>query len=309
MIIRHRTIWVVAIALTSLLVIATTPQAHVAKQPEPIHVIFDMNGVLVTEQGQTKILGIKPFILYALRHTMSLHNPLDIKQTLHKKLFDFMHEVQPTHAHDVAAYDSHGNPLPAIMCDWLKGTQSCQQIRQTIQAVAQKKPHSIEQQIVTSICQMIFTPEQFIKTQCWVQETLDFVTELKGLGVKVYILSNWDPESFDLMRTTYHEIFALFDGIMISGDPHIIKPDPAIYQHMLATFNIDRTRAFFIDDQEPNIQAAQNSGITSTLCKPQKGLLSSSGPDIKRVKKEFYTWQEQMNYPDFNLVPETHQIN
>lgn len=309
MIIRNRLLSVLAIALTSLLVIASAPQESIAPHKDAIHVIFDMNGVLVTDRGHTKILGIKPFIEYALLHTLSLKNPLKIKQVLRKKLFDFMLEVQPKQQHDCVTYDTQGNELPPLMCDWLKGSQSCSQILSKVEAKALEKKLGIEQQIVTSMCRMIFTPELFIQTQHWAQETLDFVAELKADGAHVYILSNWDPESFKLMRTTYPETFALFDGILISGDAHMVKPDTAIYEHMLATFNIDRHNAFFIDDQEPNVQAAQYIGITSILCKPQKVLLSSSGPDISAAKEAFYAWQQQRSKQNTHASNNAYQAN
>ena len=93
-----------------------------------------------------------------------------------------------------------------------------------------------EESLVRALAELIFTPEYFIKTRSLVPDGIAFVKECKQAGHSLYILSNWDPYSFTILEKAYPELFELFDGIIISGDIGLIKPDPAIYQFLLAYY-------------------------------------------------------------------------
>ena len=49
----------------------------------------------------------------------------------------------------------------------------------------------------------------------------------------------------------------LFDGLLISGEDKLIKPDQAIYELAKKRFNLDPEETVFIDDKLENIEAAQ----------------------------------------------------
>lgn len=131
--------------------------------------------------------------------------------------------------------------------------------------------------------------QKFLSTKKIIKKTVKFIKECKANGFGVYILSNWDSESFELFKNMHPELFDLFDGIVISGDVHLIKPDPQIYQLIIDTYNLDPKTIVFIDDQVENIKAAQKFGIYSILC-PRKKSLFSSKPNITQVRHDFYHW-------------------
>ena len=101
----------------------------------------------------------------------------------------------------------------------------------------------------------------------------------KAQGHKVYLLSNWDAHSFPLMDARFPELFSLFDGIMISGETGLLKPDPTFFYELLDAYNLDTRSCIFLDDQKENIIAAQKMGIASALITQNQGLLVSS-PDF-----------------------------
>ena len=238
-------------------------------RPETLHIIFDMNGVLVKNKEQS---GIKQLFASMLRSKYK------------KKLFTFLESLEPRCPGETCACDGDGLLIPQIMCNWLKGTQKPQEILAKIDAAA----HRTDTRTV-SIARSIFDPQQFVATQKLVPETIQLVKDLKQQGHKVYILSNWDSESFKLMKASYADIFALFDGIMISGDVGMIKPDNSIYTHLLAQCNIPCTNACFIDDQPANVAAGCKANIHSIECKNRKKMLTTN-PDIAGVRKELYAW-------------------
>ena len=57
--------------------------------------------------------------------------------------------------------------------------------------------------------------------------------------------------------TRDYPFLQLFDGLLISGEDKLIKPDQAIYQLAKKRFNLDPEETVFIDDKLENIEAAQ----------------------------------------------------
>jgi len=62
-----------------------------------------------------------------------------------------------------------------------------------------------------------------------------------------------------------HHILSLFDGLVFSGPLHMVKPDAAIYRHLLDTYGLRAEETLFIDDSEKNIAGAAALGIHTYL--------------------------------------------
>jgi FMN phosphatase YigB (HAD superfamily) len=56
----------------------------------------------------------------------------------------------------------------------------------------------------------------------------------------------------------------LFRGIVISGEIKMIKPEREIFEYLLRRYDLLPTETVFIDDHQPNIQAAQALGLHTT---------------------------------------------
>ena len=88
------------------------------------------------------------------------------------------------------------------------------------------------------------------------EESIDILKKLKDKNYDCYVLSNWSAETFEGMTDDY-PFLKLFDGLLISGEDKLIKPDHAIYQLARDRFNLNPEETVFIDDKLENIQAAQ----------------------------------------------------
>tara|TARA_B100000073_G_scaffold71546_1_gene53219 strand:+ start:289 stop:882 length:594 start_codon:yes stop_codon:yes gene_type:complete len=88
------------------------------------------------------------------------------------------------------------------------------------------------------------------------EESVDILKKLKDKNYDCYVLSNWSAETFEGMTDDY-PFLKLFDGLLISGEDKLIKPDHAIYQLARDRFNLNPEETVFIDDKLENIQAAQ----------------------------------------------------
>ena len=290
MITNQHPIVILFLAITSSLLLLAAP--HKANHSLPVRnqeisVIFDLNGVLVKNGGETRILGVSKFIPYALMYGFSC------KKRLKQSMFDFYESIEARTPGQALACDQDGIILPQLMCEWMRGTQTPATILAKVKAESLTRAPGLEIDLITAIAHMIFTPELFIQTQHPIDEAFDFVRELKERGYKTYVLSNFDSQSFRLLAKEHSELFSLFDGIVISGDVKLLKPEPAIYEHILQVHGIDRSKAFFIDDQMVNVQGARNVGISSVLCPLKQGIFSAI-PDTSTIRTQFYAWRSHL---------------
>ena len=90
--------------------------------------------------------------------------------------------------------------------------------------------------------------------------TVDILAELKRTGVPRYALTNWSAETFPPQRNRF-EFLSWFDGIVVSGNEGVIKPDPRIFRILLDRYRIAPQEAVFIDDNPANAEAATTLGI------------------------------------------------
>ena len=90
------------------------------------------------------------------------------------------------------------------------------------------------------------------------------VTVLRNLKekYKLYGLTNWSAETFPIVFKRF-AFFTLFDGIVISGEEKLIKPDKKIFELMLDRYRLEAKNSLFIDDNMKNIQAAKEMGFVT----------------------------------------------
>lgn len=92
-----------------------------------------------------------------------------------------------------------------------------------------------------------------------IDENIKLIKPLKD-KYKVYGLTNWSAETLPIAKERY-SFFEDLDGIIVSGDEKLIKPDPEIYNVLLQRFNIEAEESLFIDDNADNIKTAKELGF------------------------------------------------
>ena len=94
--------------------------------------------------------------------------------------------------------------------------------------------------------------------------SVEILRNLKTRGYRVYALSNWAAETFALIKEKYGFLRA-FDGIMISGEEKLVKPDPKIYARLLKKYDLHASNCIFIDYNTANISKAADLGFETIL--------------------------------------------
>ena len=107
----------------------------------------------------------------------------------------------------------------------------------------------------------------------------EWIQELKAQGYGVYGLSNWSHETFPMVKDQY-EAFGMMDGIVMSGQELIAKPDLRIYQILLERYGLKAEECVFIDDRKENIEAGEKVGIRGIVfenCEQARKCLAEIG--------------------------------
>ena len=99
--------------------------------------------------------------------------------------------------------------------------------------------------------------EEMLKGE--ISETVEILHELRK-EFKVYGLTNWSAETFPIAQQRF-PFLQVFDGIVVSGEEKMIKPDPAIFQLLMSRYNIKAEQSLFIDDNIKNVAAARQLGF------------------------------------------------
>ncbi|HET9006380.1 MAG TPA: HAD family phosphatase [Actinomycetes bacterium] len=89
---------------------------------------------------------------------------------------------------------------------------------------------------------------------------VELLAELRATGLPLYALTNWSAETFVVARERF-AFLDWFDGLLVSGEERIIKPDPAIFELLLDRFGLDPGSTFYVDDSPANVAAAAALGL------------------------------------------------
>ena len=86
----------------------------------------------------------------------------------------------------------------------------------------------------------------------------DLLRSARAADVRTCLLSNsWGSEWYD--RTGFAE---LFDGVVISCEVGMRKPEPEIFAHAAKLIGLPADACVFVDDVQANIDAAEACGMT-----------------------------------------------
>ena len=98
------------------------------------------------------------------------------------------------------------------------------------------------------------------------KDNLKMIDLVKEKGLKYYILSNYPKDAFEY---TYDmcPFIQNGDGMVISYDVLMIKPDKNIYLKLLDKYGLKANECLFIDDLDINVEGAKSVGINAFVFK------------------------------------------
>ncbi len=91
-------------------------------------------------------------------------------------------------------------------------------------------------------------------------DSVEVVDELQRDGVRLLALTNWSHETFPWARERF-PVLSRFEGVVVSGDEGVAKPDPRLFGVLLDRYDVDPGDAVFVDDRPDNVRAATALGL------------------------------------------------
>lgn len=141
-------------------------------------------------------------------------------------------------------------PMPQFWTDYDLGISSFEKVADDLAAYRNVDVEFAREMILLAI-----------QKQETIAPTARLIEELKAAGYKLYVLSNMSREFIDFLRK--QEVYANFDGEVISCEEGVAKPMPQIYDLLLERFELDTAHTLFIDDRKENVEAAAEKRIAT----------------------------------------------
>ncbi len=108
--------------------------------------------------------------------------------------------------------------------------------------------------------------------------TVAILKTLKDKGVPIYAITNWNQDKFKESRERFPFLNS-FDGIVVSGDEGLLKPDREIFELFFDRYEVRPESAVFVDDSLHNVEGARAVGMQAlhfsspeTLARDLRGL-------------------------------------
>lgn len=96
-----------------------------------------------------------------------------------------------------------------------------------------------------------------------------WILDLKRRGYQIFILSNYGQQSFEANSKIY-PFLADVDGIVVSYQVEMVKPNPEIYRYLAKKYQILPEEAVFLDDRKENVDGAISCGFSGIVFKNYK---------------------------------------
>jgi FMN phosphatase YigB (HAD superfamily) len=236
--------------------------------------IWDLGNTLLAANtvGFASEIGWADFLLYPL---LDWKNPFHIRE----KVFIILDSLAiPQKGDTCFIATAEGRVLPTVMCNWLAGKQSgaeiCDQARLRIEEYERIGYFKSQRQkrLIERTVEAMFDPEKLAKHMYSIKSGLSILRQCaeqydhRGKPRhKLYILSNWDPDSFRSLYNSqeFKKILAYVnpENIIISGSIGAIKPHTSVYEYFIKKCKVNPRDCILIDDQHENIESAKRSGM------------------------------------------------
>lgn len=122
--------------------------------------------------------------------------------------------------------------------------------------IMQLVKNSIPEEVFEKTCEMV---DNFYPYMPPFENMCGFVETLKAKGYGIYLLSNASSDFHE--RRSGIPALSYFDGVIISADHKLLKPEKEIYEKLYETFSLKPEECFFIDDVQANIDGAKATGM------------------------------------------------
>ncbi len=117
--------------------------------------------------------------------------------------------------------------------------------------------------------QLMQLMHEFTVSQTPIPGSRELLEKLKNLGIALYSITDNVKEIMEYHKT-HSNFLHYFEGVVVSADVGVLKPDERIYRHLLEKFALEAAESLFIDDTMINVEGALALGIQAFQFKDTK---------------------------------------
>lgn len=249
-------------------------------------IIFDCGGVL-TNVSKRKSLGFLG--LGNLLPRLFANNFSTMKMRV--ELMNELERLMPLEQQHIGIFDEFGNQLPGILCQWMLGEKTNKELLHMIECFVstdeQLQSCPSKKKALLALTRNMLNEHIFVETLYLEEKVIQFLEACARMKQnntkrhKIYILSNYNKEAFELLLERFPRIKNNIDGYFVSGIEGKAKPHENCFDAFFAKFNINPSSevCYFIDDQPEN-----------RIVGSKKGLICVHPHAIERKGDDFYLW-------------------
>ena len=242
------------------------------------NLFWDLGNTLISMNTLSfaRKLGLFDLCVYSLDHRA-------VSTKIFNKALDLLAQLDVASTQPCKA-TAQGRPLPDVVCQWLTGNIKTAQVRSFLdKPFIDRYPHNFfannrEARLVEKFLKTLADPQALTSTlkvikagKVLLQECAEQYDYDGDQRHRLFVLSNWDPYSLNLMIDDLRlkEVFNYFhkQNLIISGDIGLVKPEDDLYSYVLTRYKLNPSDCILIDDQIENIEGAQKHGMNGILLK------------------------------------------
>lgn len=144
--------------------------------------------------------------------------------------------------------------------EWLELDEGVIEHEEALERVLSRLPQQLHAQ-----CRQVF--EHWADHFEPVAGMAQVVEALNRVGYRLYLLTNASVR-FRSYQARVPGI-DLFEGVLVSAEERLLKPDPAIFDRLCAKFGLRAEECLFIDDSAANVEGAQRAGMAGCWLQQQ----------------------------------------
>jgi 2-haloacid dehalogenase len=98
-----------------------------------------------------------------------------------------------------------------------------------------------------------------------IEGTWALMDRLRARGLQIHAITNWSAETWPIGVQAHPRLGTAFGVVVVSGQEHMLKPDPRIYALLCQRAGLAPADCLFIDDSPKNVAGAIAAGMAAVL--------------------------------------------
>ena len=140
--------------------------------------------------------------------------------------------------------------------EWVEADRGMISEEEMYASVARRIPEKYHEELKKCVYEWIICMKPL-------EKSVKLCEDARKWGYQTYVLSNAAQSFYEYFPKFYR--MEDFDGVVVSSDVHLIKPDVRIYAYLLEKYHLNPEECLFLDDREDNVEAARKAGMQSML--------------------------------------------